>query len=534
MMLLALLPFAHAAALPAPSGVVATAHAPRRVAVVVGVQDYADPALRGLRWAEKDAADVARVLGSADVGGFSSVEVLSGAALTSREALWSALRRVTDSLGRDDTFLLYLSGHGTLTLDPTAGTRLWFLPSDGRLDAPESTGVSIEELEAWVNELPARRRVLVLDTCHNGRVGSKSSLTAATTTRLGELRGEPPSPRPGREVSESEARLYAAQYHQPAMEDPELQNGVYTHFLLDGLTAGRTVADLDRDGLVDVAEAHAYARDRTIARTGGAQVPRAEYRIVGREEIYLSGRPDSRSTAERALATAYDAVLSRARLLIDGTPRGELPGLYAVEPGVRDVEIRAADGRTVVKRKHRFVAGNMTALEDLLAERRSSVGVALGVSATDAEGWEGFAPSLMLTVAQPVRTSGNLRWDLHLAASGFGAEWEATRGYAGDATLGTTVGTYAGPMWFGATVGARAPWRSALAEATTTPDPTPKNLPQAYLTGSAGLAAGAEVPLGAGRVVTFRLDGWGTPTQWDGRWELSAGGAARVGVAFRD
>ena len=84
--------------------------------------------------------------------------------------------------------------------------------------------------------------------------------------------------------------------------------------------------------LVDVAEAHDFARDRTMQHTGGIQVPRAEYRIVGREEIYLAGNPLERSAAEQALLSACDQLLAQARLLVDGIPRGEFPGLLAVQP----------------------------------------------------------------------------------------------------------------------------------------------------------------------------------------------------------
>ena len=132
-----------------------------------------------------------------------------------------------------------------------------------------------------------------MDTCHNGRSDSKSAVNEPTASMLQSMRGDPPAPRDLRQVSESEARLFAAQYYQPAMEDPNLENGVYTHFLIQSMTEQREAADLNRDGLVDVTEAHDYARDYTIRHTGGMQVPRAEYRIVGKEEIYFTVRARS-------------------------------------------------------------------------------------------------------------------------------------------------------------------------------------------------------------------------------------------------
>ena len=114
-------------------------------------------------------------------------------------------------------------GHGTLTIDPLEGTRLYFLPSDSTLEQAEETGIGVDWLEAQVGAVAAKRRVLILDTCHNGR--SKSGLNQATRDALRSMRGDPPPPNLVSEVSESEARLYAAQYYQPAMEDPNLGNG---------------------------------------------------------------------------------------------------------------------------------------------------------------------------------------------------------------------------------------------------------------------------------------------------------------------
>ena len=348
---------------PTSGGGLDAVYAPQRVAVLIGVDSYTDPALPDLRFAAKDARDLGRVLQSQEGGAFDRVYVVTGPEATSRAAIQRAIDSATADLQRDDTFVLYLSGHGTLTVDPAQGTRLWFLPTDGRLGDAPRTGLSVEWLETRVNEVEARRRVLILDTCHNGR--DKSSLDPATASLLESMRGEPPAPRSLREVSESEARLYAAQYYQPAMEDKNLQNGVYTHFLIEALTLGAGKADLDRDGLVDVTEAHEYARDRTIHFTGGMQVPRAEYRIVGREEIYLAGSDATRSAAERALLAATDAVLNNTRVLIDGTSRGALPSLIAVEPGRHQLVLESDSGEVLLSRSLRVEAGETVMLTDL-------------------------------------------------------------------------------------------------------------------------------------------------------------------------
>jgi hypothetical protein len=498
--------------------------APRRVAVVIGVQDYADPALQGLRFPRKDAEDMGMALASPDVGGFDHVTVIDTRVATTRAALLTALKTATADLQRDDTFLLYLSGHGTLTLDPLEGSRLWFLPSDARLDAPSSTGLAVADLESLVNALPARRRVLILDTCHNGRTGSKSSMSSTTSRQLQGLRGDPPAPRDERAVSESEARLFAAQYYQPAMEDPDLQNGVYTHFLLEALTTARSSADLDGDALVDVGEAHNYARDHTIAYTGGLQVPRAEYREVGREAIYLSGKATERSRAELALVTAYDRLLERTRLLVNGTPRGVLPGLYALDPGVQTIEVQTEDGRRLLKERVRLEAGERVAIERLVHANDASLSVLGGGSWT--AGTELLHPvhaGVELVWARPFRTSSFLRPDLHLGVEGaHGPLPSGVIAGSGNFSVGGTLGL-GGAVWTGPGVDLRVPFRWYDAADS--------------LQGEAAVAGlwslGGAVPLTDRTAFDLRLDAGVTPlvgTEDDWLWSVGLRAGVRFGL----
>lgn len=490
---------------PALQSSVNKALAPRRIALLIGVQDYADPKLAGLRYPIKDATDLGAVLQSPTLGGFDRVFTVFGEAATSRAALLRAFDVATAGLGREDTFVLYLSGHGTLTLDPVEGSRLWFLPSDARLDQPEATGLAVQELEDRVNALTARRRVLILDTCHNGR--GRSSLGMATAQLVQGLRGEVPAPRDVRDVSESEARLYAAQYFQPAMEDATLGNGVYTHFLIEALVSGK--ADLDGDGLVDVAEAHEYSRDHTISWTQGVQVPRAEYKIVGREDIYLSGPSTLRGRAERALVSATDSLLHEARLFVNGTSRGVLPGLYAVEPGVQRIQVQTSDGRPVLSERVRVNAGTTLAIEDLMQQKSSSWEVLGGVDATGLQGFVPLAPSLQLGWVRPGGVASSLwRPDLHVGVSAASGAIAGRELFTGQAWLGGTWAWNPGRFFIGPSLDLRVPFRNAAAGPSL-----PDGWREASLTGSAGLSLGAAIPT---RTLSFNLraDGWAGSTPW--------------------
>src|SRR5688500_8639898 len=87
------------------------AFAPRRVAVLIGVDEYDDPALGPLRFAAADAAAMAGVLGDPDQGAFDRIVTLDGE--VSRAEIWQTLTEEGLRLRRDDTFVVFFAGHGT-------------------------------------------------------------------------------------------------------------------------------------------------------------------------------------------------------------------------------------------------------------------------------------------------------------------------------------------------------------------------------------------------------------------------------------
>ena len=314
---------------PPPDGIAET-YAPRRVALLIGIDTYEDPSLQGLRYAAKDAEDMARVLQDPQRGGFDEVVLLTGR--VERQDLYGALEHASDSLERDDTLVVFYAGHGTLESDGVSPSQLYLLTSEARLDRAWQTGVSLAGLEERLGEVRARRRIVIFDTCHSGQ--GRSALSPQVRAVKDSLRGPLPQPEIPEIRTRYEARLYSAHYHQPAIEDPALENGVYTHFLVEALDGA---GDLDGDGLVDLMEAHTYARDATLVRTQSTQEPWYQVTEIGREPVVLSGRAEDRQAAERAiLVTQPGPWYAQAyALVVDGIPRG--PG--AIEPGRHTIEV---------------------------------------------------------------------------------------------------------------------------------------------------------------------------------------------------
>jgi uncharacterized caspase-like protein len=396
-----------AAALAAPRGVVTdlpeppqleTTFAPRRVALLVGVDHYDDPLLGDLRFAAKDATDLQDVLSDPTLGGF---EVHTLTERVTRDELWTRLDEVTADLQPDDTFLLYLAGHGTMELRPASPEHsfatephLYLLTSESLLDQAGGTGVPLAELDRLVAALPARRRVVVVDACYSGK--GRSVLSAKDLMQRERLRG--PVPNPAMAVSRYDVRLFAADVNHPAIEAPELENGVYSHFIVSGL---RGEADLDADGLVDVRELRLWARDQTMAYTGGAQVPWSHETQVGWGEIFLSGDPSSRREAEQAILVGLEALPDQAEISVDGQHRGA----GTLVPGEHELVIHL-DGVVIGAGKVQVIAGERLDVSQVVGQ-----GVPL-----DNLIQAGLDPAVYAK-ATPPAVRKPVRWQLGLAAS---------------------------------------------------------------------------------------------------------------------
>lgn len=344
--------------------------APRRVALLVGIDTYEDTAFPTLRHAAHDAEALAGVLRDPMGGGFDEIELLSGG--PNRERVVRSLQSLARELRREDVVIVYFSGHGTrVRADGT--TRRYLLQGDSRAADLETTALDLEALQQWFSGLPAARKGLIVDACFNGD-GKSVVRPAGRDLPVPETFAPPTTV-----LGMGEAHLFATSPGRPALEDDQLAHGVYSYFMIEALSWGFRDADRDADGLVTAWEAHDYARSRVMERTSGVQVPEASFRVVGMADLVLTGHPRSRTQRDQALVYLYPPPshpLSGATLSIDGRPRGSIPGTVAVPPGRHHVALADAAGNLVAQGHLTLSSGRPYRAEDL---QRLLRGPSLGI-----------------------------------------------------------------------------------------------------------------------------------------------------------
>lgn len=251
----------------------ATTHEGDLYAVVVGVSKYENPKIPPLRFCHKDARDVGRFLED-QTKLFTKIHVtqLINEKATQKEVkkhLYYELRRA----GKDDTVIIFLSGHGAD--DPRAPGEFFFLTYDSDPDNLVGTAVEMNR-QSFIDKLDSERVVLIADACHAGGFSNRGTKSVT-----------PPLDRFIRQFRESQGKLFitSSRADESSLEKEELSNGVFTHFLIEGL---RGKADQDRDGIVTLKELYDYVYEHTKNATDGVQRPQMEGRIVGAFPLSLS------------------------------------------------------------------------------------------------------------------------------------------------------------------------------------------------------------------------------------------------------
>jgi WD40 repeat protein len=194
----------------------------------------------------------------------------------------------------DDEVIVYVSGHGLLdnNLDFYFGTY------DVSFSDPAARGLKYEELETLLEDIPARKKLLMMDACHSGEV-DKTRLKVSndqTVILAKNIKGVVKSYTYQNDVAEDQYQvgiktsfelmqelftnvskgsgtvvISAAAGNSYALESDEWKNGVFTYCVLHGLKNKK--ADLNDDGTVTVNELKEYVRSEVERLTQGAQKP---------------------------------------------------------------------------------------------------------------------------------------------------------------------------------------------------------------------------------------------------------------------
>jgi hypothetical protein len=244
--------------------------------LLVGVNRYIDPAIHPLNFGVNDVLALGELLKTLN---YTVLALHDGAPeerlLPTRDNVLAALTQLSQAIGPNDLLWVHFSCHGK----PVNGQPM-LITRETRAPTLARTALPLAEVEQLMRDSHAHRLVLTLDACHTG-------------VEIGRDLADPEFVRNAYEGAEGFALIAASTAQQIAQEWKKQKHGVFTYYLLQGLSGQADHAD---KGFVTVDDLRTYVLDslrrwnvehggllqEPTARTEGlGDIILADYRVDG-------------------------------------------------------------------------------------------------------------------------------------------------------------------------------------------------------------------------------------------------------------
>ena len=270
---------------------------PNLYIIAVSVSDYGNEKIN-LKYAQKDGRDIVDLFTTTKYLNKQYNNIYIDTLFNSNATLLNFLnlRKKLISTKVNDKVIVFFSGHGVLDQD----LNFYFATTDIDFKNPQEKGISFTQIEAFLDSIPARQKLLLLDACHSGEVdkgvlspgfvekqevldsiennqvfayNTKSISLNIAQTGLGmnnsfDLMKEMFV---GLDKGTGSVAISAASGLGYAIESNKWQNGVFTYTILYGLKHKK--ADKNKDGIITVTELKNYSIKEVERLTNGKQKP---------------------------------------------------------------------------------------------------------------------------------------------------------------------------------------------------------------------------------------------------------------------
>jgi hypothetical protein len=223
-------------------------------ALVIGIQDYENPKLT-LKYSVADATLMANTLRQQAKGLFENVHVtaLTSRADTTKDAIIKAVQTAQGKVRPDDLFVFFVASHGTVD----EGEYYLITSNVGAVSTLglKNNALSQDKLKELIANVPATKKLVVIDTCNAGKLGEALQVAMLTRGMNEETALKILSRAVGSTI------ISASSSVQEALEGYE-GHGLLTWVVAEGL---KGKADLNKDGAVNTLELATFVDDQVPA-----------------------------------------------------------------------------------------------------------------------------------------------------------------------------------------------------------------------------------------------------------------------------
>ena len=256
----------------------------KRYYIGIGVSDYADTE-RNLRYAAKDVQDIQEKFKKLDSS--TVVNLYLDKQATKQQLL--QIRELLAKTTIHDQVIISFSGHGVLD----TAYNFYFATHDMNFKDPAGKGFSYSDIESLFENIPARKKLILIDACQSGSVekelfsgeGSdkEGNDSVKTYSRGGIVSGNQKKSELSSSIKlmqqyfadiskgKGAVVISASAGEENALESAEWKNGVFSFCFIQSVFEGK--GDTNRDGHVSVSEVKEYMEKEVLRLTNGRQRP---------------------------------------------------------------------------------------------------------------------------------------------------------------------------------------------------------------------------------------------------------------------
>jgi WD40 repeat protein len=260
-----------------------------------GVSKYKHAAL-DLQYADKDAVDLGALI-QQDKSGF--YHTIHSRIYVNSEVTVASIREAKSFVANakpDDTFILFIAGHGLHDRD--ANATYYYLTHETDVNMLATTAADFDLIEELLQHIRPRKKIFFMDTCESGEAeeedekeGEEKKQQIATPTVISRgiepvksgLKGKPMEKSVQQSIADRYNYIYSdlsrrsgavvfssSKGGEKSYETVYFENGVFTEMIMKGL---QSEADTNKDHFVTKNELFSYVLKEVSAATGNGQHP---------------------------------------------------------------------------------------------------------------------------------------------------------------------------------------------------------------------------------------------------------------------
>lgn len=255
-----------------------------------------------LKYADKDATDLEKVMQEMKGKGFENVYTMT---ILNEDVTPAAIKKAKEFVQNakpDDTFVLFIAGHGMH--DKDADATYYYLTSNADLNNLKSTAADFETIEDLLQGIPPRNKLFLMDACESGEIDEEyqTGQIAQADLKWMQSRGmkkietkstaQPVSSTGRNYLAQKDRFIYndlirrsgaivfsSSKGGELSYERSDIENGLFTEYILKSFTTSE--ADADQNGFVSTGELRDYVSAQVAQSSGNLQHP-----TVDRDNIY--------------------------------------------------------------------------------------------------------------------------------------------------------------------------------------------------------------------------------------------------------